>query len=32
VHTTIPFHRRVLGHPLFRKGDIATDFLEKHMA
>jgi acetyl-CoA carboxylase biotin carboxylase subunit len=31
VHTTIPFHRRVLGHPLFRKGDIATDFLEKHM-
>ena len=31
VHTTIPFHRRVLEHPTFRKGDLATDFLEKHM-
>jgi acetyl-CoA carboxylase, biotin carboxylase subunit len=31
VHTTIPFHRRVLEHPVFRKGDLATDFLERHM-
>jgi acetyl-CoA carboxylase, biotin carboxylase subunit len=31
VHTTIPFHRRVLDHPAFRKGDVATDFLTKHM-
>jgi acetyl-CoA carboxylase biotin carboxylase subunit len=31
VHTTIPFHRQVLGHPVFRKGELATDFLDKHL-
>jgi acetyl-CoA carboxylase biotin carboxylase subunit len=31
MHTTIPFHREVLDHPVFRAGDLATDFLERHM-
>jgi acetyl-CoA carboxylase biotin carboxylase subunit len=31
VKTTIPFHQRVLAHPVFRRGDVATDFLERHM-
>ncbi len=30
MKTTIPFHQRVLNHPVFRRGDVATDFLEKH--
>jgi acetyl-CoA carboxylase, biotin carboxylase subunit len=30
MRTTIPFHQRVLRHPEFRRGDVATDFLEKH--
>jgi acetyl-CoA carboxylase biotin carboxylase subunit len=29
VPTTIPFHRQVLAHPLFRRGDYHLDFLEK---
>lgn len=28
VHTTIPFHRRVLAHPVFRKGLHTTAFLD----
>jgi acetyl-CoA carboxylase biotin carboxylase subunit len=31
VKTTIPFHQRVLAHPVFRRGDVATDFVEKYM-
>jgi acetyl-CoA carboxylase biotin carboxylase subunit len=31
MKTTIPFHQRVLNHPVFRRGDVATDFLEKHL-
>jgi acetyl-CoA carboxylase biotin carboxylase subunit len=31
MRTTIPFHQRVLQHPVFRRGDIATDFLERHL-
>lgn len=31
IKTTIPFHQQVLSHPLFEKGDISTDFIEKHM-
>jgi acetyl-CoA carboxylase biotin carboxylase subunit len=31
VKTTIPFHQRVLAHPVFRKGDVATDFVDKYM-
>jgi len=30
VKTTIPFHRGVLDHEIFRSGDVFTDFLEKH--
>ncbi|MFF3943858.1 acetyl/propionyl/methylcrotonyl-CoA carboxylase subunit alpha [Streptomyces sp. NPDC001902] len=32
VHTTIPLHQEILGHPEFRRGDVATDFLERHFA
>jgi acetyl-CoA carboxylase biotin carboxylase subunit len=31
VHTTIPSLHNVLDHPAFRKGDVATDFLTKHL-
>jgi acetyl-CoA carboxylase biotin carboxylase subunit len=31
IKTTIPFHQRVLSHPVFQKGDVSTDFIEKHM-
>ncbi|MBS1989445.1 MAG: acetyl-CoA carboxylase biotin carboxylase subunit [Cyanobacteria bacterium SZAS LIN-2] len=31
IKTTIPFHQRVLSHPVFQKGDVSTDFVEKHM-
>ena len=31
MRTTIPFHRAVLNHPVFRSGDVATDFLEKYV-
>jgi acetyl-CoA carboxylase biotin carboxylase subunit len=31
IHTTIPFHQRVLSHPVFQKGDVSTDFIEKYM-
>ncbi len=32
IKTTIPFHQRVLAHPMFRKGqDVSTDFIEKYM-
>ena len=24
-------HKRVMAHPVFRKGDFATNFLEKHL-
>ncbi|HSV68060.1 MAG TPA: acetyl-CoA carboxylase biotin carboxylase subunit [Mycobacteriales bacterium] len=30
MKTTIPFHQKVLAHPAFRGGDVATDFLERH--
>jgi len=29
VPTTIPFHQRVLAHPVFRAGQATTDFLER---
>jgi len=32
VKTTIPFHREVMAHDAFRKGDVRTDFIEKHLA
>ncbi len=31
IKTTIPFHQKVLSHPQFLKGDVSTDFIEKHM-
>ncbi len=31
IKTTIPFHQKVLAHPAFQKGDVHTDFIEKHM-
>lgn len=31
IYTTIPFHQRVLAHPMFQKGDVSTDFIEKYM-
>jgi acetyl-CoA carboxylase biotin carboxylase subunit len=32
VKTTIPFHRDVMAHEAFLKGDVTTDFIEKHLA
>jgi acetyl-CoA carboxylase biotin carboxylase subunit len=32
VKTTIPFHRRVLNDPVFRSGDVTTDFVEQFLA
>jgi acetyl-CoA carboxylase biotin carboxylase subunit len=31
IATTIPFHQKVLSNPYFLKGDVTTDFIEKHM-
>lgn len=31
VRTTIPFHQKVLAHPAFQRGDVSTDFIEKHL-
>ena len=31
IKTTIPFHQRVLANPAFQRGDVSTDFIEKHM-
>ncbi|MFC3039028.1 acetyl-CoA carboxylase biotin carboxylase subunit [Virgibacillus xinjiangensis] len=30
VHTTIPFHRQIMDHEVFEKGDFNTNFLEEH--
>ncbi|QAT16916.1 acetyl-CoA carboxylase biotin carboxylase subunit [Candidatus Velamenicoccus archaeovorus] len=29
IKTTIPFHKQLLNHPSFRKGDISTHFIEQ---
>jgi acetyl-CoA carboxylase biotin carboxylase subunit len=31
VATTRPFHLKILGNPYFRRGEIATDFLQRRM-
>lgn len=31
VETTIPFHLRVLANDVYKKGDVYTSFIEKHM-
>ncbi len=30
IHTTVPFHRRMMVHPVFKNGDFNTRFLEKY--
>lgn len=30
IHTTIPFHQKLLSHPTFLKGDFDIKFLEEH--
>ena len=30
VHTTIPFHQKLLNHPVFVKGEVTTVFLENY--
>jgi acetyl-CoA carboxylase biotin carboxylase subunit len=30
VHTTVPFHRLIMDHDVFIKGDFNTNFLEEH--
>jgi acetyl-CoA carboxylase biotin carboxylase subunit len=32
IKTSIPFHRRLLRHPVFREGRYDTGFIEEHMA
>ena len=32
IKTTIPFHREVMKNEAFRRGDVTTDFIEKHLA
>ncbi len=31
IKTTIPFHKKVMNHPAFKKGIFATNFIEKYM-
>lgn len=31
IKTTIPFHQKVLANSHFQRGDVTTDFIEKHM-
>jgi acetyl-CoA carboxylase biotin carboxylase subunit len=31
IKTTIPFHKQVFSNPAFRRGDVFTDFLVRHM-
>ncbi len=31
IKTTIPFHQKVLSSQAFQRGDVTTDFIEKHM-
>ncbi len=31
VKTTIPFHRRVIDHPMFVAGDVTTHFIDDHL-
>jgi len=31
IHTTIPFHMKVLNNAFFRKGDISTSFIQRRM-
>jgi acetyl-CoA carboxylase, biotin carboxylase subunit len=30
VHTTIPFHAKLMDHEVFKSGDFDTKFLEKY--
>jgi acetyl-CoA carboxylase biotin carboxylase subunit len=31
IKTTIPFHQKVLANSYFQRGEVSTDFIEKHM-
>ena len=31
IKTTIPFHQNVLANSFFQRGEVSTDFIEKHM-
>jgi acetyl-CoA carboxylase biotin carboxylase subunit len=31
IKTTIPFHLRALGNAHFRRGEVDTSFIERHM-
>jgi acetyl-CoA carboxylase biotin carboxylase subunit len=31
IRTTIPFHQKVLSNHFFQRGEVTTDFIEKHM-
>ncbi len=31
INTTISFHQKVLANPYFQRGEVTTDFIEKHM-
>jgi acetyl-CoA carboxylase biotin carboxylase subunit len=31
INTTIPFHQKVLANAFFQRGEVTTDFIEKHM-
>ncbi|MRG86549.1 acetyl-CoA carboxylase biotin carboxylase subunit [Salinibacillus xinjiangensis] len=30
IHSTVPFHQRMMNHPVFKSGDFNTKFLEKY--
>jgi acetyl-CoA carboxylase biotin carboxylase subunit len=30
IHTTIPFHLKVLRNQAFRRGEVTTKFIEEH--
>lgn len=32
IYSTISFHQKVMAHPSFRKGQFATDFIERHLS
>jgi len=31
VHTTVPFHKEALRHEVFHRGEVRTDFVDKHL-
>ncbi|HOM83610.1 MAG TPA: acetyl-CoA carboxylase biotin carboxylase subunit, partial [Armatimonadota bacterium] len=31
MHTTIPFHRRIMSNAYFRRGEVYTNFIQRRM-